>query len=199
MLAFLCLKNLGYYLAKTEIKHGQYLVVEGWLDEKNLDQALQVFRSTDNQYQYLITTGGPEHYKQHTLSYAEKSANYFISQGLSAEKIIVISTPASAQARTFLSAVMVHDWLSKNGIKDRVIDVFTDSVHARRTHFLYKKSFRSVDNMGIYASSPSNFQLATWWKTSEGAKTVITEMLGLVWVICFFEPAEPGSQQEKWG
>jgi len=87
---FFGLRNLAHYLALTEPKNGDYLIVEGWMSESSLNKALNVF--VNGQYQYLITTGGLD---QHCMqgSYAEKSASYFISKGLSAEKVIAIPTP----------------------------------------------------------------------------------------------------------
>jgi len=193
---FFGLRNLAYYLALTEPKNGDYLIVEGWVSEGSLDKALNIF--INGRYQYLITTGGlDKHCKQGT--YAEKSASYFISKGFPAEKIIIIPTPESAQARTFLSAVMVREWLYARSIDNVIIDVFTEGVHARRTRYLYNLAFRPSVDVGIYAAAPSKFQLSTWWKTSEGAKSTITELFGYLWTVFFFEAAELNSHKEKWG
>jgi len=194
-------KNVANYLAVSEPKHGNYLVVDGWLETSALDQALQVFHHANNRYKYLVTIGGPDTRSPNLehLTYAEQSARYFLSKGVDKGRIIVISTPASAQARTYLSAVKLRDWLIEKGKENVVIDVFTGGVHARRTLFLYKLAFRSDIDIGVYAAEPSGFDLKTWWKTSEGAKSTITEFLGFVWVVCFFDPGEYGSHQEKWG
>ena len=193
---FYGLRNLAHYLALTEPMHGDYLIVEGWVDESSLSQAHKVF--IKGRYKYLITTGGlDKHCKLE--SYAEKSARYFMSKGLPADKIIVIPTPESAQARTFLSAVMVRKWFQERSINDAVLDVFTEAVHAKRTHFLYKLAFRSTADVGVYASVPTRYELPIWWKTSDGAKLTLTELFGFIWAICFFEPAELNSHSEMWG
>jgi hypothetical protein len=194
-------KNIANYLAISEPKYGDYLVVDGWLDTNSLDQALQVFSKTNSSYKYLVTVGGPDTRSSNSkhLTYAEQSARYFLSKGVGKKQVVVISTPASAQARTYLSAVKLRDWFVEKGKENVVIDVFTGGVHARRTLFLYNLAFRSNIDIGVYAAEPSGFDLKTWWKTSEGAKSTITEFLGLVWVACFFDPGEYGSHQEKWG
>ena len=194
------IKNVAFYLATTQPKNGEYLVVEGWQSEASLQQALAVFNNKKHRYQYLITTGGPDtsHIKPQYETYAEQSAAFLLSQGLDANKLIVIATPASAQDRTFLSAVMVRDWLNVHG-NTYTIDVFSQSVHAKRTHSLYKMAFHTVDNIGIYASVPADYDLSTWWQTSNGAKSVVTELAGMVWVTCCFNPGKYGTHQEKWG
>jgi hypothetical protein len=201
LLVLLCVKNLAFYLATTAPKKGDYLVVEGWVNNASLEQALKVFRKNSNKYQYIIVTGGPDSRdnSEYSKTYAELSAKYLLSKGVSKHKIIIVSTPASAQARTFLSAVMVRDWFLEEMISDPVIDVFTESVHARRTLFLYNLAFRQSSVIGVYASKPSSFSLSTWWESSDGVKSVVTELLGLIWATCIFEPGEYRSHQEKWG
>jgi hypothetical protein len=201
LVVLICVKNLAFYLATTEPKQGDYLVVEGWINSTHLEQALKIFRKSSNKYQYIIVTGGPDIRDNSAppKTYAELSAQYLLSKGVSKQKIIIVSTPASAQARTFLSAVMVRDWFLEEMISDPVIDVFTESVHARRTLFLYNLAFRQSSVIGVYASEPSNFSLSTWWESSDGVKSVVTELLGLIWATCIFEPGEYRSHQEKWG
>jgi len=202
IISYLALKNVAGYLAVTEPIKGRYLVVEGWVDQEGLDQALQVFYGVNSSYEFLITTGGPDKRLAHigNSTYAEQSAKYLLSKGFAKQQLIVIPTPESAQARTFLSAVMVRDWVLKNKRSRAVsIDVFTAGVHARRTRLLYETAFHSVADIGIYASVSSDFKLSTWWQTSSGTKLVITELLAYIWTVCFFDAGEPGSYQEKWG
>jgi hypothetical protein len=196
---FFVFKNSALYLASNEPTHSQYLVVEGWQSEQSLLQALKTFR--EGNYQYLITTGGPDNriinpkYK----SFAEESATFLLAQGIAPQKIFSVSAPASAQNRTFLSAVMVREWFDLQNKMLDSLDVFTEGVHARRTRVLYQLAFGDKVEIGVYASSPENYNLDTWWQTSSGAKSVITEVVGMIWVTCCFNPGEQGSHQEKWG
>ena len=199
MVAILALRNLANYLAITQPEYGQYLVVEGWQDEHSLKQALTLFQ--DNQYELLITTGGPDtrHIVPKYKTYAEQSAAFLLKQGLDSKKLFVIATPASAQNRTFLSAVFVREWFESQNIDNASLDIVSNAVHARRTLTLYKMAFTSNTQIGIYASEPSGYSLSKWWETSDGAKSVLTEMAGIMWVTCCFNPGEAGSHQEKWG
>jgi len=52
---------------------------------------------------------------------------------------------------------------------------------------------------GIIATDSLNYDKYQWWKTSSGAKSVLTETIGLMWITCYFNPGEKHSHQEKWG
>jgi len=197
--ALVCARNIANYLAVTQPNHARYLVVEGWQDEYSLKQALELFQTSD--YELLFTTGGPDLRQIDPMykTYAEKSAAFFVSQGLAQQKLIIIPSPASAQDRTFLSAVFVRKWFEKHHISTPSIDIFSQGVHARRTQKLYKMAFQSNDDIGIYASKPVAYSLSAWWDKSAGAKSVITEIAGMLWITCCFEPGKYGSHQELWG
>ncbi len=198
-LTWFIFKNCALYLASNEPTHSKYLIVEGWQSEQSLLQALNTFR--EGGYTLLITTGGPDNrtinpkYK----SFAEESATFLLAQGIGRQKIVSVPAPASAQNRTFLSAVMVREWFNSQKLLPASINVFTEGVHARRTRALYQLAFGDSVEIGIYASSPENYNLKTWWQSSSGAKSVITEVVGMIWVTCCFNPGEQGSHLEKWG
>ncbi|WP_304918050.1 ElyC/SanA/YdcF family protein [Methylophaga sp.] len=192
------LKQLAVILAPNDpLAERTYLVVEGWQEEDSLLSALAIFNAEG--YQYMITTGGPNRrfLSPAHASYAEQAGAFMLEQGLDGEKLIVIPAPESAQERTYLSAVMVRDWLALKGANLTELNVHTSHVHARRTRYLYQRAFRDV-KIGIYAAAPQSFELKQWWKTSDGAKSVITELIGNAWVTCCFHPGEPGSHYEKW-
>jgi len=198
-ITLIILKNMATFLAHNEPVQGQYLIVEGWLSEPALLEALTTYKTGG--YKFLITTGGPDtrHINPLHETYAEQSAAFIQNRGFDDSNLIVIATPASAQNRTFLSAVMVRDWLTANSTVKSTIDVFSGDVHARRTHKLYKMAFADEIKIGIIAAQANGFDLQYWWQTSEGAKAVLTESAGLLWVTCCFNPGKRGSHQEKWG
>ena len=192
-------RNIGSYLSVTEPANSTYLVVEGWQDEYSLKKALELFQS--NNYKILLTTGGAIKgiTKSRYKSYADYAAAFFLSQGIDEDKLVAVPTPDSAQNRTFLSAVMVRKWFEKEGVSLLSVDVFTEGVHARRTKFLYELAFKNSTKIGIYSSIPQSYNISSWWTSSEGAKSVITEIVGLTWVSCCFFPGDYGSHQEMWG
>jgi len=122
-----------------------------------------------------------------------------LKNGIKQPEITSLPTPDSAQNRTFLSAVIVRDWLIKKKNNTQTIDVVSEGVHARRTLTLYQMAFANKRGIGIMAGKAEQYLLESWWQTSAGIKTVISEVVGLVWSVCCFYPGEYQSHEEKWG
>jgi len=193
------IKNLANYLAQQQPQHKGILVIEGWVSEQTLRQAINTYQT--GAYQQIITTGGlikNKHQKTHK-TYADSAAAFLLKNNINKTQITSLPTPESAQNRTFLSAVIVRDWLLQKNSASQTLDVISEGVHARRTLVLYKMAFAKKINIGIIAGRPQEYSLDFWWRTSTGAKTTITEAIGLMWVTCCFYPGEYGSHQERWG
>ena len=176
------------------------LVVEGWMDEKDLDQVVVAYRA--GHYQRIITTGGPiEAWPTMfgSTNYADLAARYLKTHGLDHAEVTAVAAPASAQERTFLSAIKVRDWLAGQGIRVDAFDVFSSGVHGRRSRMLYRMAFGPDVDVGIRSAWPSEYDAARWWNNSAGAKGVMSETISLVWTLCFFYPPKPGSHEEVWG
>lgn len=200
-LSGLVAKNFANFLALNVPVSSHYLVVEGWLPKTGLKEALIEFERGD--YDLLITSGGPDisEFDLGYLSYAERAGDELLKMGLDPSKLVIAPSPASAQDRTYLSAVMVRNKLAERlkAMPDS-INVFSSDVHSRRSYILYKLAFRNTSTqIGIVAANPDRFNLASWWQTSEGAKSVLTEMFGWLWTKCCFVPHEVGSHSELWG
>ena len=188
------------FLAPDQPSGGRLLVVEGWMPRAELDQAVEKFR--DGSYERVITTGGPVHSaldRDGRASYAEMARDYLVQRGLPATSVVAVAAPASGQDRTFLTAVMVREWLRQSGLAVDALDLFSTGVHSRRSWSLYRLAFGSRVQIGILAARPTTYDPDAWWRTSVGAKTVIPEALGWVWTEVFFHPGAPGSHAEKWG
>lgn len=202
-IALFLIKNVAFFLAKQEpVSAANILVVEGWLEPSALSQAYAEFRT--GHYDLVITTGGPEakNFTDQFDSYAEQAAYQLTLLGLSTKNLKVIPTPASAQDRTYLSAVMVRKFIESSFIRDEVkgINVFSGDVHSRRTQFLYQQAFHALPiPIGIIGASPEGFSLDHWWQTSAGAKRVLVELIGWIYVHCCFDLPAMNSHQEMWG
>lgn len=173
----------------TPVPEARLLVVEGWLASSEFDQAVEAYRK--GRYDKVVTTGGPIDRFPEFLgasNYADFAASYLKSHGLSGIEIIPIPTPALAQDRTFLSAVTVRDWASKEGLGVASLDVFSSGTHARRSRMLYQSAFGPTVGIGVLAARPAEYDPENWWQTSVGAKAVLGESIGLIWTICCFHP-----------
>ena len=196
---YVIFQNVASFLAVNEPIGADYLVIEGWLGKKELKQAYQIFDGRD--YKLAIVSGGPitDEFNSGPPNYAERARQYLLSIDFLEEKLFAAPAPYSAQERTFLSAVMVRDWFTGQGIVVKSLDIFSGDVHARRSRHLYQLAFGEHVEIGVYASEPDEFDLSRWWQSSDAAKSVASELVGWGLVKCCFNFGERGSHNEKWG
>jgi uncharacterized SAM-binding protein YcdF (DUF218 family) len=197
--ALYLLRGMADFLTVYEPADADYLVIEGWMNKEELDQSLDYFKSGN--YRLAIIVGGPISNDFHGIdaNYAKRAADYLRGQGLAESQSVVIAAPYSAQDRTFLNAVMTRDWFARQGTKPSRVDVFSSSVHTRRSRALYQLAFGDEVTVGVIPSRPEFFDPAQWWRTSDSGKTVAIEFAAWLLVKCCFSPGEPGSHLEKWG
>jgi hypothetical protein len=202
LLALTALRGLGGFLAVEAPAAGRdghgarVLVVEGWLEEDALAEAIGAIGR--GHYEHVVASGGPiENWRQAQLwpTYADRAADYLRRHGVAA---IAVPAPASTQDRSFLSAMVVRDWLRAHGLGGEAIDVYSAGVHARRSRLVYRLAFGREADVGIRAAVPQPQALDRWWTGSETAKTTIGELLGLMWTECCFWPPPAGSHEERW-
>ena len=191
--------NLYTFLAPNHPVGARVLVVEGWLTPEELEQAIQVFRK--GKYERIVTTGGPVTERlgmSSEIDYARLAADYLERHGVSRDLITVVPAPASAQERTFLSAVMFRESAQRLGIRLDAVDVFSSGPHARRSRLLFQMALGQNVRVGILSARPSRFHPEAWWRTSEGVEQIFFQTFGFVWVKCCFWPGPPGSREELW-
>jgi hypothetical protein len=198
------LSQLGGYLAPTRFAVGsdgrgaRTLVVEGWLDDDALEDAAALARS--GRYDRVVTSGGPiETWReiQPWPTYADRAADYLLRHGVRETPVIAVPAPGLEQDRSYLSAAVVRDWARTQGPSLATIDVFSASVHARRSRLVYRMAFGPGVDIGIVAAPPRRYRLDRWWVTSEGTKAVMSEALSLAWTKCCFWPGEEPAAGSK--
>ena len=190
--------NANRLLALDEPVRGQdgagarTLVVEGWMDEPELAQALAVFRR--GHYQRVLTTGGPIEPWGDVggwQTYAQRGAAFLRSNGLADVPVIAVPAHDVKQDRSYLNALMVRDWASRSGASLGAIDVVSAGVHARRSRLVYRMALGDAVEVGVIAAAPQGFDAQRWWTSSSGVKSTIGEALSLAWTACCFWPAAP--------
>lgn len=200
LLAFVLMRNAYPWLAPHQPAPGaRILVVEGWLEPTDLDQAIEAFRR--GRYERVVTTGGPMVSWAPACtwdSYADRGASYLRAHGLADVPLDVVPAPASQQERTFLSAVMLRDWLQRSGTRPAAIDLYSAGVHARRSRLLFQMALGPQTAVGVMAADPSQYDANRWWTSSAGSKAVLGEAISMVWTHCCFWPAAAGTHEERW-
>ena len=191
--------TLYTFLALNQLAGARVLVVEGWLAPEELDQAVSAFKK--GKYERIVTTGGPvTGWPESTLGtdYAHIAADYLAQHGVQSDLIAAVPAPASAQERTFLSAVMFRKSMQRLGITLDAVDIYSSGPHARRSRLLFQLALGEGVRVGVMAAKPESFDPETWWRTSAGVEQMFFQSLGFVWVKCCFWPGLPGSHEELW-
>jgi hypothetical protein len=186
-------RNLHSFLAITEPVGARVLVIEGWLDHTQLDEAAAVFRSRG--YERIVTTGGPIYYwpdSHGPATFAERAADY-LKRLLPDASITAAPAPDSMQERTFGSAVVVRKWAKRSDLNFEALDVFTAGTHARRSRILYRLAFGPKIKVGVFAVKSPHYDADAWWRTSYGAEEIVKQATALLWVQCCFWPPSPDS------
>ena len=198
LIGFLAVHRVYDFLAKDQPLPGaEILIVEGWLSESELEQAIDLFSSGG--YTMVLTTGGPiESWAdlQGFSWYPDRAADYLIRGGVPAGRVHSLPASASRQNRTFLSAVAVRLWLEQQGPVLTRMNLLSAGVHARRSHRLFQLALGRNFRVGILPVTQTSFCPHAWWRSSEGAKAVLGELSSLAWTVCCFRAPERGSHQE---
>ena len=193
-------RSIYPFLAPNAPLGGGLLVVEGWAGVPAFDAAARRFAGGG--YVRLVGTGGPIEADSPCAgldgSWADHAARNLRERGAPEDAVVAVAAPASAQDRTFLSAVALREWLVARGERIDRIDVVTLGPHGRRTRRLYRQAFGPDVAIGIVSVPSIEYDPAHWWRSSEGTRRVLVESLGLAWTACCFHPGAPGSHEEKW-
>ncbi len=180
------------FLAISKPLNTRVLVVEGWVHDFAIDSAIR--ESTNGHYSLVIATGGPvmgtaANYSVYDTS-AHVGASRLIRGGIPKDKVVMVPSKRWSRDRTYWAAVALRNWLAENQPGISAINVLTEGVHARRTRLLYERALGSSINIGIIAVSNPEYQAQAWWKSSEGFREVVGEMIAYIYARILFIPGD---------
>ncbi len=175
--------HLHDFLAKSSPITADILVVEGWLPDYAIEAAAKEF--SNGGYQKLITIGGAlprGFYLSEYQNFAELAAATLITIGISPVHILVVADPSQSPGRTASAATILDRWIATSELQITALNLFTLGPHARRSWLLFKQILEPEIAVGIIASEPLNYNSNSWWHSSEGFRTVISELLAYLYV-----------------
>ena len=175
------------FLAITERVPAAVLVVEGWVPDYVLEEAGAEFQR--HHYAKLYVTGGPLETGQHLSeykTYAELGAATLIRLGVSKNALKAVPAPWVRQDRTYTSAVILRNWLRLHNAIGTNINVISLGAHARRTRLLFRMAFEDGSRVGIIAIKDRDYAPDQWWQSSQGARTVIDELVAYIYARTVF-------------
>ena len=163
--------------------------VEGWTDGKAFAVISAEFRRHDSPI--LFTTGGPIEDGSVLAdyhNYAELEAASLKKLGFPADSIQPVSARPVARDRTYASALSLRRWMVAHSCVPAHLTVVTFGPHARRTRLLFQKAFGDTTKVGVIAGVPDSYNPARWWASSEGFRTVTSELIAYAYARLLFWP-----------
>lgn len=175
------------FLAYHDPVPGEVLIVEGWMPDYAIGEALSEFRRGG--YRYIVTTGDPLLRGAHLAAYntnAELAAAVLQKMGLSSDSVHAVPSRSVKVDRTFAAATAVRDWLEERGEGVAGVNICSLGMHARRTRYLYQMAMGDSIAVGVIPVIDRSFDPETWWTSSQGVQVTIDETVGWLYAFLWF-------------
>ncbi|MBD1808181.1 YdcF family protein [Microcoleus sp. FACHB-SPT15] len=170
------------FLAPTSPIKADILVVEGWVQDYVIKDAIQEFRKGG--YKKIITTGLPIEqgfYLAQYKNFAELAAATFIALGFEQDQLIAVPGPSVVRNRTSASATALRQWLANSDLTVDSINLYSYDVHARRSWLIFKQALAPEIKVGVIAAKPLSYDPKHWWVSSEGVRSIISETVAYLY------------------
>jgi uncharacterized SAM-binding protein YcdF (DUF218 family) len=179
------------FLAVTDTVPGGVLVVEGWVPDYMLEVAIAEFKHTH--YAKLFVTGIPleqgaplSEYK----NYACLGAATLLKLGLSTNEVQAVPTPLTQRDRTYAMAFSLKHWLREHGMAPTKVNLITSGPHARRSRLMFEKALGRDCPVGVLAVPAIDYDERHWWRSSQGVRIIISEVIVYTYARLLFYPPE---------
>jgi hypothetical protein len=133
-----------------------------------------------------LTGTGP--YSNDYSTYARLGRDRLFRAGLTDITPTIVPCRIRDRDRTYSSALALKQWFTTNDFHPDAINIFSDSVHARRSRLLFQKALGPQLKIGVIAAPPADYPEQRWWHYSEGVKDVISEGAAYLYARLFFWP-----------
>ena len=181
--------NLYSFLAPEAPPHKGLMVVEGWIHDFALDEAVIMYRSGD--YSKIVCTGVPIEtgsYIQQYKSYPEMTAARLKKMGINPEEIVVAIADYEKKDRTYLSAIALRQAFMTYNIEETNLHLITTGPHGRRSRMMFQKALGEDYNIGITCLDEYTYDHGNWYICSEGVRSVLGELIAYTYANLFFHP-----------
>ncbi len=176
------LTHIQPFLAPTSPIKADILVVEGWIPDYALKNAIAEFKTGG--YQKLVTTGVPVELGYYLIQYknlAELAAATLIALGFDQDKLVAVPAPEVIRDRTVASAVALRQWIADSDLKVESINLYTFDVHARRSWLIFKQALAPEIKVGVIVVENQKYDPKQWWIYSEGVRRIISETIAYIY------------------
>ena len=186
LVLIITIANIHPFLAVTTPIPANILVVEGWLPDYAVEEAIAEYQR--GSYEKLITTGTPlsrGYYLAEYKNFAELTAATFRALGFDSKQLVAVPTPKVEKDRTYTSAVALREWLLASGLQVTGVNLFSWGPHTRRSWLIFRQTLAPQVPVGAIAVEPRAYDAKHWWRSSEGVRTVISELIAYLYARFF--------------
>jgi len=179
----------NFLSVNAPLPQADLLVVEGWLPDYGIEAAIAQFEQKS--YQKVVTTGLPlsrGYYLAEYKTYAELSAATFQALNFNSDQLVAVPGAKVIKDRTYHSALALRDWLSTTELEVNSIDLFSFGPHTRRSWLLFKQALEPKVKVGAIAVEPLDYDPDSWWQSSEGVRSVLSETIAYIYARYFWSP-----------
>ena len=180
------------FLAVTEKVPAEFLVVEGWIGEHAMREAVAEFGTGG--YRTLVSTGGPVDgsggYVNDFQTSASVGADVLRRIGAPADRVVMVPSRVLANDRTYHAALALREWLAAQPSPVTGLNVMTEEAHSRRTRLLYRLALGERVKVGVISVPNPDYDGRRWWRTSPGVREVMAESIAYAYAKFVFRPTE---------
>lgn len=197
---FLIAPTIHPFLSITKPVKADILVIEGWLFDYMLDEAVDLYKK--GKYEYIITTGGARNFSHNKIasganSSAEYAAKRLVNRGIDPESIFTASGPAVKNHHTYNSAFALKKWMLNNMPEIKTLNIFTGGPHGRKTYNIFKKVLGENIKVGIISSKIKHYNSKYWWTSLRGSRVTFKFIVGYIYALVYPQSLLPEIFFEK--
>jgi len=188
-LFFSFISNTYGFLAPQAPPHKGVMVVEGWMHDFALDEAITMYKLGD--YDKIVCTGVPietGNYLVQFKSFSEMTAARLRKLGIPENEIVVTTAELQKKDRTYLSAVALREAIMAYNIEGTDFHLVTTGPHGRRSRLLFQKALGDKYNIGITCLEDTGYESKHWYAYSMGVRKVIGESIAYLYAKFIFRP-----------
>ena len=176
----------GYLAPTRPISDAQVLLVEGWLPDSALQEALEELGN--GPYKAIVTIGGPLSVGSHLSeygNYADLSAATLRELGCDDGMIDAVSVDWVKRERTQACAITFKEWLTEKNPRVTRVNLVSEGTHARRSWYLHRKMLSPGVHVGVISIQSLDYDPCHWWSSSAGVRSVLSEVLAFAYTKLF--------------
>ncbi len=181
--------NLYPFLAPDKPPHKDLMVIEGWIHDFALDEAVRMYKSGN--YSKIICTGVPIEtgsYIQAFKSYPEMTTARLVEMGIDPADIITAISEETNKDRTYVAATALRQYIMAYNIGETNVHLITTGPHGRRSCLLFQKALGDDYHVGVTCLDDFGYEPDRWYAYSEGVRKVLGEFIAYTYAKFFFYP-----------